>query len=238
MNSEPIILHIETSTNVCSVALSKGEQLLCYKESHEDKAHGRLLTLFIDEVFQKSNTDISALDAVSVGKGPGSYTGLRIGVSVAKGICYAQNIPLIAIGTLEILTIEAINKLSKEGAMDTQNILYCPMLDARRMEVYTANYDRNFKLVKEICAEIIDENSFVTELDNYKVYFFGNGSDKCKEVISNENAIFIKEIFPKAENMIELSYQAFLQEKFEDVAYFEPYYLKEFVATVSKKKIL
>ncbi len=225
-----LILNIETATTVCSVSLAKDGKLLSLKEQNGDYSHAENLTLFIEDVLKQAQIKLSKVDAIAVSKGPGSYTGLRIGVSTAKGLCYSLDKPLIAINTLQQMA------LSQQPATNNQQpVLLCPMLDARRMEVYCAVYDLNGKEVKETSAEIIDEHSFADILKTNKVIFFGDGSAKCKEIVSkNSNAIFIDDVVPSAKNMIELSEQAYNAKQFEDVAYFEPFYLKDFVA--GKKK--
>lgn len=230
----PTIINIETSTEVCSVSLCKDNKVVALKENKEGLNHAKMLTLFVDELLKENNLDIKNIDAIGVSKGPGSYTGLRIGVSTAKGLCYGAQIPLIGISTLQAMSVDAINK-SENTAADTW---FCPMIDARRMEVFCAFYDRNNDIQKDIAAEIIDEKSFKEILDSRKVVFFGNGAAKCKESITHENAIFIDNIQASATNMASLSNESFTNKQFEDVAYFEPFYLKDFVATTPKKKIL
>lgn len=227
-----LILNIETATTVCSVALAKDGQLISHKEINEGYTHSENLTVFIEEVLKEAEIKISELDAVAVSKGPGSYTGLRIGVSTAKGLCFALEKPLIAIPTLLVMTERAKSCISPLSS--PISYLFCPMIDARRMEVYCALYDENLNAVKNISAEIIDENSFSEFLSKSKICFFGDGSTKCKPEIIHPNAVFLENIFPSAKNMIELSKKAFTEKRFEDVAYFEPYYLKDFVA--GKKK--
>lgn len=173
------------------------------------------------------------LDAVAVSSGPGSYTGLRIGVSVAKGLCFGYGIPLISIPTLEVLAVAAL-----EQQNNASDCLYCAMLDARRMEVYATIYDVNLKTVRETSADIVDAETYASWLEKGKVCFFGNGAAKCREVITSPNALFIDNIHPLAVNMITLSEKAFAGSQFEDVAYFEPFYLKEFQATIAKNKVL
>lgn len=226
------ILHIETSTKVCSVAVSDNSHTIFSKVDYEGPSHAVLLGVFIDEALAFIDSHGIPLDAVSVSCGPGSYTGLRIGVSMAKGICYGRSVPLLAVPTLELLAVPVL--LHKELP---ENALICPMLDARRMEVYAAVYDRGLNLKRKISADIIDENSYMEYLEESPVYFFGNGADKCKEVITHPNAHFINNIHPLATMMSPLAERAFLDEKFEDVAYFEPFYLKEFVATKPKKRL-
>lgn len=227
------ILHIETSTPVCSVALSENDKLIFYKEEKNGPSHASLLGVFVAEAVQVLREYQEKPDAVAVSAGPGSYTGLRIGVSEAKGLCYGWGIPLIAIETLSILSYQILEQESFED-----DYLLCPMLDARRMEVYTALYNINLQKIAPTEAKIIDEASYITELGNSKILFFGNGADKCKNVISAPNAIFIDEIYPRAKDMIALASDAYQQNNFVDVAYYEPFYLKEFVGTIAKNKVL
>ncbi len=227
-----VILHIETSTNVCSVALSEASKCIFRKSNSDGMNHAALLSLFIEEALSSLKTENKKLDAVAVSSGPGSYTGLRIGVSTAKGLCYGLDIPLIAVSTLEVMTQSV---LSSVGTSD--NFLFAPMIDARRMEVYTAFYDAQLQITREISADIIDENSYRETLASQNVYFFGNGAEKCKPVIVHPNAHFLDNIVPMAENMIPIAEQAYVASRFEDVAYFEPFYLKEFYTTATKKNL-
>ncbi|NDV84487.1 tRNA (adenosine(37)-N6)-threonylcarbamoyltransferase complex dimerization subunit type 1 TsaB [Bacteroides sp. 51] len=226
------ILHIETSTTVCSVAVSEDGQNIFVKEDFQGPSHATLLGGFVDEALSLIDSHAIPLDAVAVSCGPGSYTGLRIGVSMAKGICYGRDVPLIGIPTLETLAVPVLlyHELS-------DNALICPMIDARRMEVYAAIYDRALNVVRETSADIIDENSYLEFLDKHPVYFFGNGAAKCREKITHPNAHFIDNIHPLAKMMFPLADKAMANGKFEDVAYFEPFYLKEFIATMPKKRI-
>ena len=226
-----IILHIETSTTVCSVALSDNGQCIFSKANHEGMNHAALLSLFIAEALDLLNASGQKPDAVAVSSGPGSYTGLRIGVSTAKGLCYGYNIPLISISTLEIMTVAAIKHTGKTDS------IFCPMIDARRMEVYTAFYATDMKLIREISADIIEKDSYNQTLSEKSVCFFGNGAEKCKTTIIHPNALFIDNINPLAENMIELAENAYHNNQFVDVAYFEPFYLKEFHTTAKKLNI-
>ncbi len=226
-----IILNLETATTVCSVSLAKDGELLFLKEQNGNYSHAENLTLFIQDVLSQAQISISNIDAIAVSKGPGSYTGLRIGVSTAKGLCYSLNKPLIAVDTLKYLALSVSEKQKNK----TSKTLFCPMLDARRMEVYCALYDIENNEIQKTSAEIIDENSFSNLLKENTIYFFGDGAEKCKSALSqNTNAIFLDTIFPSAKNMIQLSEQAFLKNTFEDIAYFEPFYLKNFIA--GKKK--
>jgi tRNA threonylcarbamoyladenosine biosynthesis protein TsaB len=233
-----LILNIETSTEVCSVSLSQNGQTLFKKESLEGLNHSRVLTVFIEALFQENNIKARMLDAVAVSKGPGSYTGLRIGVSVAKGLCYGLNIPLISVNSLEILgNYTAQNSEKYIVQNDKKSALFCPMIDARRMEVYTALYNSKGEEIRQVSAEIIDENFLSDLLGNHKILFFGNGADKCKNLITNKNAIFEGPKSTSAEFMQITAEEKFGKKQFEDVAYFEPFYLKNFVATVPKNKV-
>lgn len=230
-----LILNIETSTTVCSVALAENGKIIALKKTRDENSHSRILTVFIEDIFKETNIDIKKLDAVAVSKGPGSYTGLRIGVSAAKGIAYGLNIPLISVNTLQIMALQLKSKYN-EFEKD-ENIILSPMIDARRMEVYTALFDKNLNMKTEISADIIDENSYETELINHKIFFFGNGADKLNKIIKHKNAVFIEDIHPSADYMIEFSEKKFESKTFEDTAYFEPFYLKNFVAVMPTKHI-
>jgi tRNA threonylcarbamoyladenosine biosynthesis protein TsaB len=225
-----MILHIETSTNVCSVALSENGTCLFSKSNAEGMNHAALLSVFIAEALEVLKATDKRLDAVAVSSGPGSYTGLRIGVSTAKGLCYGYGIPLIAVSTLEVITAQALQLIK-----DAENALFCPMIDARRMEVYAAFYNAKGEIKREILADIIDSDSYSEILANQLVYFFGNGAEKCKSTLTHPNARFIDNLVPLAENMISFGERAFAENNFVDVAYFEPFYLKEFQTTVQKK---
>ena len=227
------ILHIETSTDVCSVALSEDGAVLFSKEDFDGPQHAVTLGVFVDEVLSMADSHAKRIDAVAVSCGPGSYTGLRIGTSMAKGICYGRSLPLIALPTLKVLSVPVL--LMDELPDDA---LLCPMIDARRMEVYSAIYDRALNPVKEVSADVIDADSYTEFLAAHPIYFFGNGASKCKEVIKHPNARFVDGIQPLARWMFPLADREFLNESFQDVAYFETFYLKEFVATVAKNKVL
>ena len=222
-----LILGIETSVKTCSVALSKDGDLIALKEitetdfSHSEKLHG-----FIASLFENSNYKMLDLEAVAVSKGPGSYTGLRIGVSAAKGLCYGLDIPLIGVSTLEAMQVALREK-------DTE--FYVPMIDARRMEVFSAVFDTDLKRVNNDEALLIDADSFHDLLEANTISFFGNGAAKCKEIIQHDNAVFIDDFTPSAAAVNQLAEKAYLQTKFEDIAYFEPFYLKE-VFFAQKKK--
>lgn len=221
------ILNIETSTKNCSVSISKDDELLSLVEEVSlNYSHSERLHSYIEEALKQASISLDKIDAISVSKGPGSYTGLRIGVSTAKGLCFALNKPLISIETLEVLA----NKV------EVNDGYIIPLLDARRMEVYSAVYNEDYKLVREIEAEIIDENSF-EEFGNSSLYLIGDGAKKCEEVLKEENFNFITDTYPSAKEMVELSFSKYKKSDFEDVAYFEPYYLKDFVVTPQKKKL-
>ncbi len=232
-----MILCIETATNICSVALCDQGKILDSRESSVDKSHATLLTLFIGELLRKAGIEAESLSAVTISKGPGSYTGLRIGVSTAKGLTYGAGIPLIAISTLESMFYGLIERETMQKKRD-KHTLYCPMIDARRMEVYSALFNQQGELVKEISAEVIEEDSYQELLKKGKIIFFGNGADKCSEIISHKNAIFVPGFELSAEFLALPSNRALEKKKFEDIAYFEPYYLKDFIATIPRKNIL
>jgi universal bacterial protein yeaZ len=224
------ILNIETSTNVCSVAVSEDGVCIFELQDSSGPNHAERLGSFVDEAISFTDNHAIPLDAVAVSSGPGSYTGLRIGVSMAKGICYGRDIKLIAVPTLELLSVPVLlhNNNIPEDA------LLAPMLDARRMEVYSQVFDRGLKAKSRLEAKVIDEKSFKEYLDKGPVYFFGNGASKCKDMIKHNNAHFIDNIEPLAKYMFPLAEKRFLNNMFEDVAYFVPTYLKDFVAKSAK----
>lgn len=217
-----IILNIETATKNCSVSVAEGSRTIALKELNEGAfSHAEKLHLFIEEAVSAAGLKLKDLQAVAVSKGPGSYTGLRIGVSAAKGLCYALDLPLISVATLKSLALQAS---PEDGSV------IVPLLDARRMEVYSAVFDFRHHQLRETKAEIIDPSSFSELLEKNPVYFMGDGAEKCKGFIKHKNAIFLTEKFPSAREMAVLSAQKFQNKDFEDLAYFEPYYLKDFVA--------
>jgi tRNA threonylcarbamoyladenosine biosynthesis protein TsaB len=231
------ILNIETSTEVCSVNLAQNEKLLIERESLTGLNHSQLLTVFIDEIFKENGFSTNMLDAVAVSKGPGSYTGLRIGVSVAKGLCYSLGIPLLAMGTLDVLgRFAAENRFEylNESDMD-ENLFFCPMIDARRMEVYTSLFNSAGEQMEPVSAKIIDETSFSAWLEDHRILFFGNGAEKCRQALDHPNAQFLGPSKASARFMIKYAEEKFNKKEWENVAYFEPFYLKDFVATVAKK---
>ena len=219
------ILHLETSTKNCSVAVSRNSEMLCLCEEYDDHyGHSEKLHQFVNWALEGAEISLGGLDAVCISKGPGSYTGLRIGVSAAKGFCYGLNIPLLSLNSLEILAQSLVNQ-----GYD----LIIPMIDARRMEVYTAVFDNSGKMISGIEAKILDENSF-EEFADKKIAFVGDGVEKSKEILNLPNAEFLEGIHPSAKQMIRLAEKKFNQKEFEDVAYFEPFYLKEFIAGSKK----
>ena len=220
------ILNIETATKNCSVSISKEGKTIALNELNDGKySHAEKLHELIGQVVLEAKIALSHLNAIAVSKGPGSYTGLRIGVSAAKGLCFALDIPLISVNTLQSLALSvSIEKGYK-----------IPLLDARRMEVYSQVFSEKNEKTREVYAEIIDANSFMEFLNAEKVYFFGDGAEKCKKIITHKNAIFIDEKFPSAKEMSVISYEKYVKSEFEDIAYFEPFYLKEFLGAIPKK---
>ena len=245
-----MILCLETSTKSCSVALGQNGKMIALKESLDEKySHAENLTLYIEDVCKQAKINLKDVDAIAVSKGPGSFTGLRIGVSTAKGLCYALDKPLIAINSLEAMAVGVVQKYPNQlrlspgpsprgeglpplrGGKEGGANLFCPMIDARRMEVYCAVYDENLNEIKKISADIIDKSSFSDLLQKNKIYFFGDGAEKCKSKISHPNAVFIADINTSAKSMTLLAEKLFAEKNFEDVACFEPFYLKDFVGT-------
>lgn len=224
------ILNIDTSTNVCSVTVSQDGSCIFEKQDTLDSKHREKLGTFVDEALAFTDSHALSLDAVAVSGGPGSYTGLRVGVSMAKGICYGRGVKLLAVPTLELLAVPVL--LYHEAVED--DALLVPMIDARRMEVYSAVYDRALKEVRGIQADVVDGHTYKEYLDRGPVYFFGNGAEKCMEVIHHPNAHLIKGIDALAKNMFPLAEKRMAEEKFEDVAYYVPFYLKDFVAKKAK----
>lgn len=226
------ILNIETATGVCSVALAVDGKVISIQESHTKNSHAERITIFSEQVVKEAGLTFNDLDAIAVSKGPGSYTGLRIGVSTAKGYCFALDKPLIAIPTLEAMAAGMIGK-----AESSERSLFCPMIDARRMEVYAAIFNSSLKSIQETKAVIVDEDSFGDFLSENKIIFAGDGAAKCKEILSHQsNASFIEDFNPSAAYMARIAEEKFNDRAFEDVAYFEPFYLKDFVAGIPKVK--
>ena len=232
-----MILHIETATDICSVSLAKDGKLVDIREKSEQRSHAGILTVYIREMFEKNCLSASNLSAVAVSMGPGSYTGLRIGVSVAKGICYGANIPLIAVSTLEAIYTGMRDKLLHEKAEISADTFFAPMIDARRMEVYVSIFNAAGEIVKNTSAVVVEADSFNSYL-SHQVYFFGTGSDKLNQTILSKNAIFVNDFKISSAFMIPIAYRKLKNEDFEDVAYFEPFYLKDFIATTPKNRML
>ena len=221
-----LILNLETATTNCSVSISKDNDVLCLKENNAaNYSHSEQLHLFIKEALQEASLSFLDLDAIAISKGPGSYTGLRIGVSSAKGLCFSLDLPLISVPTLESMAHQ-VNPVDGEVAI--------PVLDARRMEVYSCVFDNQYKEIRETRAEIIDETSFSDYASFTKVHIIGSGAEKCKQVLHDPNFSFDTSIVPSAKEMTSLANQKFLNGDFENVAYFEPYYLKDFVLQTKK----
>lgn len=226
-----VILHIEASTETCSVALSQDGHVFFERTNRDDRSHAKVLAPFVEEALQTADSQGAVINAVALSCGPGSYTSLRIASSTAKGVCYGRNIPLIAIPTTAIMCVPVLfrDDIPEEA-------LLCPMIDARRTEVYATVYDRALGVVKATHAEVVSPDSFKEQLDRGPVYFFGNGAEKCKEIITHPNAHFLDgHRNPLAKNMMPLAERAWFDEKFEDIAYFEPFYLKNFIATKPKE---
>jgi tRNA threonylcarbamoyladenosine biosynthesis protein TsaB len=232
-----MVICIETATNLCSVALCSSSGIISLRESNDLKSHASMLTVLIDAALKEQGIMAGDVEAVAVGRGPGSYTGLRIGVSVAKGIAFAAYIPLIGVETTLSMFWGMAGRI-EEITGDRMNTLLCPMLDARRMEVYNAIYDPEGRKVKEISADIISENSFADIPESKKIIFFGDGAAKCKEVIKRENVYFPDDFRISASHMQKPVYEAIDNRHFEDVAYFEPFYLKDFITSIPRKNIL
>ncbi len=230
-----LILNIETSADYCSVTLAESGKIIDSLTEKEERSHASVLAVLIDTILKKNNTNIENLNAVAISKGPGSYTGLRIGTSTAKGICYGLNIPLIAIDTLKAMTWGAKQEwLSKGGSKDVN---FCPMIDARRMEIYTALFDFDLKNLEPASPYILDEES-IHVYENKNFVFFGSGIEKFKTIIDVEKYQFVDNLSASSDFLVELSYLAFQKSEFENTAYFEPFYLKEFVATTPKRKVI
>ncbi len=229
-----LILSIETATAVCSISLSSGDKILGIKETSEHNSHSKVVAVFIDELLRETGTDKHSLDAVAVSKGPGSYTGLRIGVSTAKGICYALDKPLISIGTLESMAHGM--KMQPFPEKPGLPLIYVPMIDARRMEVYTAMFDEHLSQIKETTADIIDADAFSNILPGYHLVIAGDGADKCHSLLDHPNITFLDNFVVSARYMAGPVNRLFEAGIFEDTAYFEPFYLKDFIAGKPKVK--
>lgn len=234
------IIHIETSTDICSAALSQDGECLFHEETpnalpsspaKSGPNHARVLAPMVERMVSMADSHAIPIDAVAVSGGPGSYTGLRIGASTAKGLCYGRNLRLISVPTLQLLCTPVL--LYRDDVPD--NALLCPMIDARRMEVYAAVYDRSLREVRAVGADIVSADTYLPYLEQGPVCFFGNGADKCRSVITHPNAIFFPSVVPLAKDMVALAEKAFLRGQFEDTAYYEPFYLKDFVAGKPRK---
>lgn len=232
-----MIICLETSTTVCSVALCDSNGPVDLRESSGDKSHASLLTVYIGELLSGAGLTANDLEAVAVSKGPGSYTGLRIGVSTAKGIAYAASIPLIGVGTTLSMFHGIDDKMRKKYGL-AGNSLFIPMLDARRMEVYYSILDAEGRTVKETAAEIIDEQSFTDIPGDIRLLFFGDGATKCRDIMGRDNVAFADEFIISAAHMYKPAFKSLMQQNFEDIAYFEPFYLKDFITSRPKKNIL
>tara|TARA_R110002012_G_scaffold68372_3_gene177701 strand:+ start:36606 stop:37295 length:690 start_codon:yes stop_codon:yes gene_type:complete len=228
MAAMAILLHLETATTNCSVSISKDDKIVVLKENNAASySHSEQLHVFIKEALKEASLSFSDLDAVAISKGPGSYTGLRIGVSAAKGLCFSLDLPLISVPTLQSMAHQVGLK---------PNEVVIPVLDARRMEVYSCVYDSEYKEVRETRAEIVNEESFAEYVSDNKVYVVGSGAEKCRGVLQHPNFIFDEAIVPSAKDMVSIAFKKYESKRFEDVAYFEPYYLKDFVLQQKKKK--
>lgn len=223
----PLLLHIDTAVENASVGISQNSKLLGMTENKNQKDHAAWIQPAISSLIQTTGFNLQQLDAVAVSNGPGSYTGLRVGLASAKGLCYALNIPLLTLSTLEVMTIAALNLQSTYD-------YYCPMIDARRMEVFTALYDKNLNSILSPHARIIDEKSFAKELAMHKIIFFGNGAEKCRNLIQQPNALF-EVIEHNVSFMIKLAEEKMNAKDFADLAYCEPFYIKDFHTVPSKK---
>lgn len=230
-----LILQIETSTTSCSVALAKNGAVLSAKTVNQRNIHAEMITVFIGEIFAENGLTFKELDAVAVSSGPGSYTGLRIGISTAKGLCFSLDKPLIAVETLQAMASGYLSRIKEVS----EKFLLCPMIDARRMEVYTALFDQQLNRLEATSAQIIDSKSFKQNLDRHKIVFFGDGAAKCKLVLGDHaNAVFIDDFLNQAEDLTSIAVKKMESQQFEDVAYFEPFYLKDFIAgKISSKTV-
>lgn len=232
-----LILCIETGTDICSVGLSRDGELFSLRESDEGRDHAKRVGVFVDELLRENSIAPDELDAIAVGMGPGSYTGLRIGVSFAKGMCYGLQIPLVAVGSLDALAQVAIED-NEAGILDVDNwdqAILCPMVDARRMEVYTSMFSAQGEPLSEVAAEIVTEQSFAEWRKTKQLVIFGNGAAKCREILPDATYV---NITPSARGIARLAEQRLQRGEIEDIAYFEPFYLKDFVVIPSKKKLL
>jgi tRNA threonylcarbamoyladenosine biosynthesis protein TsaB len=232
-----LILCIETGTDICSVGVARDGELISLRESDEGRDHAKKVGVFVDELLRETGISPDELDAVAVGMGPGSYTGLRIGVSFAKGLCYGLGIPLVAVGSLDAMAAVAIED-NDAGILDVdnwENAVLCPMVDARRMEVYTRLFDAKGNALSDVTAEVVTEQTFADVRRERQLVMFGNGAAKCREVLPDATYI---NITPSARGLARLAEQRLSAGQTEDIAYFEPFYLKDFIVIPSKKKLL
>ena len=232
-----VMLHIETSTNVCSVAVSEDGQCIYEQTERGSMNHAERLGTMVDEALSFTDSHAIPFDAVAVSSGPGSYTGLRIGVSMAKGVCFGRDLKLVSVPTLELLCVPVLLRELIAADDEEHSPLLCPMLDARRMEVYASIYDRALRPVRQVQADVVTADTYRQWLDRGPVYFFGNGAAKCMDVINHPNARLISDVEPLAKWMMPLAERRLMNGQTEDVAYFEPYYLKDFVAKVAKNPL-
>lgn len=233
------ILHIESATQVCSVCISEDEDILVIRETHEPNSHSKLLTVYIEELLSELKIKVAELDAISVSLGPGSYTGLRIGASTAKGLAYGSDLPVIGLDTLQILANRMLQEPNlQDNKLNNEGFSMRPMIDARRMEVYTARYNQKLEILDKVNAVIIDENSFQPELQEQKTLFFGNGAAKCAEILDHPNALHVPDIEASSAYMPSLAMFKYIHQDFLNTAYFEPFYLKEFIATIPRNKVI
>ncbi len=229
------ILHIETATEVCSVSLAHRGKIIALRETSEEKSHASILSVYVNELLESPAMKNIHLDAVAVSMGPGSYTGLRIGVSMAKGLCYGADIPLIAISTLEAMRNGLCEYLKKRKINIPTNALFSPMIDARRKEVYMALFSSDGKIFKEVVAQVVTAETFDELFVKHPIYFFGSGAKKLSSVVVNRNAVFITDYKHSSVYLASAANEKFIKRDFVDLAYFEPFYLKDFITTTSKK---
>jgi tRNA threonylcarbamoyladenosine biosynthesis protein TsaB len=235
-----LILNIETSTPVCSIALAENDNILALRESTEEKSHAGNLAVFIEEILNEKKISVQDLDAIAIGKGPGSYTGLRIGVATAKGLAYGAKIPLVAVSTLETLVRFGLQRMEKDKlpVPCNENTVFCPMVDARRMEVYMALFDFSGQRIQNDVALVVGPDTFLSVPSSRSMIFLGSGASKCRDLVTLKNAFWLDGMYPSATSMAVNSYRLFQEGRYEDIAYFEPHYLKDFITTTSRKNPL
>jgi tRNA threonylcarbamoyladenosine biosynthesis protein TsaB len=233
-----LILNIETSTPVCSIALAENDNILALRESTEEKSHAGNLAVFIEEILNEKKISVQDLDAIAIGKGPGSYTGLRIGVATAKGLAYGAKIPLVAVSTLETLVRFGLQRMEKDKlpVPCNENTVFCPMVDARRMEVYMALFDFSGQRIQNDVALVVGPDTFLSVPSSRSMIFLGSGASKCRDLVTLKNAFWLDGMYPSATSMAVNSYRLFQEGRYEDIAYFEPHYLKDFITTTSQNK--